>query len=207
MCARTIDGSWKGDERNGVWKRTDRRLIGSKEPSGNFCEAFSYIRFLFLCGSNYSIKTNRPIAPGRFLAGCSGCVELMSSRTNGITSLLVTCCRSFSKSVVTVCYDSQRFYFGHSRRSRMAILHNRFHIHPCMPPLAHGKRSIFRDVICYTAMKTSNVKKIFLADIFGCVLRVKNLYHGTNCYYTEKHILIRYNINLLLRNLVKLLKF
>lgn len=55
--------------------KTDRsRLMGSKEPPGYFCEAFSYIRFLFFRGSNYSIKTNRlpagrpPIAPGR--SGC-----------------------------------------------------------------------------------------------------------------------------------------
>lgn len=75
--------------------KTDRsRLMGSKEPSGYFCEAFSYIRFLLFRESNYSIKTNRQPAVRRSLeAGRRdvGCVELMSSRTNGITSLLVTC--------------------------------------------------------------------------------------------------------------------
>jgi len=72
--------------------KTDRsRLIGSKEPSGNFCKAFSYVRFLFFRGSNYSIKTNRPSADRSGPIPDAGCVELMSSRTNGITSLLVTC--------------------------------------------------------------------------------------------------------------------
>lgn len=67
--------------------------MGSKEPPGYFCEAFSYIRFLFFRGSNYSIKTNRQPAIRRSLRANrdAGCVELMSSRTNGITSLLVTC--------------------------------------------------------------------------------------------------------------------
>lgn len=85
---------WKLEEgRWTYWRmKTDRsRLMGSKEPSGYFCEAFSYIRFLFFRGSNYSIKTNRQPAVRVRRSLRAGCVELMSSRTNGITSLLVTC--------------------------------------------------------------------------------------------------------------------
>lgn len=65
--------------------------MGSKEPPGYFYGAFSYIRFLFFRGNNYSIKTNRAVRRSLRAGRDAGCVELMSSRTNGITSLLVTC--------------------------------------------------------------------------------------------------------------------
>lgn len=141
---RTIDGSWKRGKRIDVWKRTDRDWWDLKNPPGYFCEAFSYIRFLFFHGSNYSIKTNRQPAICRSLRADrdADCVELMSSRTNGITSF--TCyLQSFRKALTLFVMMRNVSIPVVLVRSQMAILHNRFHIHSCYHWMQSGKRSIF----------------------------------------------------------------
>lgn len=126
--------------------KTDRsRLMGSKEPPGYFYEAFSYIRFLFFRGNNYSIKTNRarpPIASGR-----SGCrlrrIDVIAYKRN----YEFTCYLQSFRKALTLFVMMRNISI--SVVPRITILHNRFHIHS-----RFAVRSILM-MMSYTVMETS----------------------------------------------------
>lgn len=117
--------------------KTDRsRLIGSKEPSGNFCEAFSRVRFLFF-REELLLDKNKPRRSLR--AGCDAVAFNWCHRTNGITSLLVT--RSFQKTLTRCLLWFPAFLHRAQARLRTAILHNRFP-RPSAPTVATARQTI-----------------------------------------------------------------